>query len=359
MSGTPRQPRASFASRVAGIRMRAVSVVLRESRAGQGTHIDPERTTIPPLSTEWSSAWHAAASSPRMEKFADTLRPPTGGSVRDGVVDDLARYYSLRPEQVIERCLHWEAESVAEWRTANAAARDQLAEFYNSIKSWSFDLLWFGYLQAQGYAYPKHVVIADQVQLPSRARVLDFGSGVGVTSQLFAALGHRVDLADVSAPLLNFAQWRLEERGVKADYHHLPTALPDHEYDLITAMDTLVHVPDPQQTARELYKACRPGGHLAANFDVRRRSEENVWHLYEDDLPLRWAVERSGFVPIRLIDGMIWIYQARPMSGLSWRLRLAGAWLRLASPPARMVRAGRRAGARVLVGVLQWRARRA
>jgi SAM-dependent methyltransferase len=294
-----------------------------------------------------------------MALFVDTLRPLAGGSARAGVIDDLARYYQLSPAQVIHRCLRWEDESVDEWRSAASDTGDRLAQFYSSVTSWAFDLLWYSYLQTVGFGYPKNVIIADQLPLPDGARVLDFGSGVGATAQLFAALGHDVELADVSASLLNFAQWRLEQRGVKATYVHLPAQLPDGSYDLIMAMDTLAHVPDINVTAQELYRATRPGGYLATNFDVRRKSERNAWHLYDDDLPLRWAIERNGYIPVRLIDSEVWIYQARPTSGAAWWLQKASAWLRLASPPARGVRAVRRALGRVVLITLQRRRRNA
>jgi 2-polyprenyl-3-methyl-5-hydroxy-6-metoxy-1,4-benzoquinol methylase len=289
-----------------------------------------------------------------MRLFADTLRPPAGGSVRAGVIEDLAEYYRLTPAQVVHRCLHWEDESVEEWRAASPDTLEGLAQFYNSVTSWSFDLLWYSYLQTVGFAYPKHVVVANLLRRPDPgARLLDFGSGVGVTAQLFAALGYHVTLADISAPLLAFAQWRLEQRGVPATYVQLPAELPRASYDLITALDTFAHVPDAEQTARELHQATRPGGYLATNFDTRRQSERNAWHLYDDDLPLRWAIERAGYVPTKHIDGSLWIYQARPATGLAWRLRKASAWLRLASPPARGVRAVRHALARATLVTLQ------
>ena len=69
-----------------------------------------------------------------MRLFADSLRPPAGGSVRDGVIGDLAEYFQLSPEQVVHRCLHWEDESVQEWR-ASRDAPEGLAQFYDSVQS--------------------------------------------------------------------------------------------------------------------------------------------------------------------------------------------------------------------------------
>jgi 2-polyprenyl-3-methyl-5-hydroxy-6-metoxy-1,4-benzoquinol methylase len=330
------------------LRARLYAVLVRESEAGSGTHIDPEDPAVAPPSTAgWSKERFEAQASATMEVFADTMRAPDGGSVRDGVIADLADFYQVAPDEVVRRCLHWEEWSVEEWRDARADEPQGLARFYNSTESWSYDLLWYSYLQTLGYAVPNHVIAADWLPAaPAGARLLDFGSGVGVTAQLFAALGYEVTLADLSETLLGFAHWRLDRRNVPATYLHLPADLPHGAYDVVIALDTLAHVPDAAQTARQLYAATRPGGYLITNFDVRRKSERNAWHLYADDLPLRWAIERAGFVPVRKTPDNLAIYQARPVTGAA---RRAGAWLRLASPPVRAARAVRHAVARAIL----------
>lgn len=329
------------------LRNRAALIVQREQTTGQGRHVDPEHRPESKATARWSACKWRAMRSPAMTLFAAALRSPAGGTVRDGVIDDLAEYYGISPTEVVERCLSWEADSVAEWTAASG-----IDEFYNSTTSWAFDLLWYAYLQTDGIGYPESVIVADAVA-PHAAgrRVLDLGSGVGVTAQLWAALGYQVTLADVSETLLAFARWRLERRGVSADYVHLPAGgLPDG-LDLVTALDVIAHVPDIDATARQLRAAMNDGGLLVCNYDVRRASAANAWHLYEDDLPLRWAVQRAGFTPTRLVDGRLWIYRTCRTSGAGWVVRRAAAWCRLASPPARLIRAARRQLARAALAI--------
>ena len=145
----------------------------------------------------------------------------------------------------------------------------------------------------------------------------------------------------------------------EAGYIHLPADLPadlpDAAFDLITALDVLMLVPDIADTAARLHRALRPGGLLVGNFDVRRPSDTNAWHLYEDDLPLRWAIERAGFAPVRVVNGVMRDLPRRPgREGLAARLRTALAWTRLASPPVRGLRGGRHI---LLRGVLHARNR--
>ena len=329
------------------LRKRVIGMLPRRDSGVQGIQFDPA-DVAPPDRSFWRPAKRAAMDSPHLATFADLLRPPSGGSVRDGVIGDLAEYHELTQERVVDRCLRSEYESAQEWQ----AAAD-LDEFYNSIDSWTFNLLWYAYLQTAGFGYPETIVVANRLgEVPVDARMLDLGSGVGTTAQFFAAIGYEVTLADVSPVLLDFARWRLERRGVKATYLHLPADLPEGQYELVTALDVMAHVADTAETARQVHRALQPGGLFVANFDVRPKAPEHAWHLYEDDLPLRWAVERAGFVPVGLIDKILWVYQARPTTGFGWRVRTAVGWLRLASPPARAVRAARRACHRALRAVV-------
>ena len=41
---------------------------------------------------------------------------------------------------------------------AATTASHRLASFYQTTQSWAFDLLWFAYLQAEGYGYPTSVL---------------------------------------------------------------------------------------------------------------------------------------------------------------------------------------------------------
>jgi SAM-dependent methyltransferase len=290
-----------------------------------------------------------------MEVFADCLRPPGGGSVREGVIDDLGTYYGLTAEQVVERCLGWEAESIREWQAAGRDSAAGLTDFYDTVQSWSFDVLWYAYLQSAGYPYPASVVVADTIETMTggtgtggtgtggtgtgRGRMLDFGSGAGVTGQFFSALGWDVTMADVSATLLEFARWRHKRRGLDSNFLRLPADLPDGAFDLITAIDVFAQIPDAAETARRLHRALRPGGLLVTNFDVRPPSPANAWHLYKHAAPLRWAVERAGFTPVRLVDGFTWFYRVQPADSPATRMRIALAWVRLASPPSLTLRA--------------------
>lgn len=317
-------------------------------RASSGLHLDP--LAAPADQASWSPLQRAAMRSPQMRAFQRALlrepgeatAPLDAAELRAAVLDDLAAYFQLTPEECIERCVNWEIYSLQEWYAKQRDSAQAITDFYDTVQSWSFDLLWFACLQATGHAYPVSTVLARSLPVQPGARHLDFGSGAGVTSQLFAALGYETTLADISKPLLEFARYRLERRGTPASYLNLNhESLPAAKYDVITAIDTLVHVPDVTATARELHRALRPGGVLFANFDTRPKTYENAWHLYDDDRPLRWALHRAGFEPERGFDGMITRYRRVEPGTLSDHVHAMRDAVILRSPLRRWYRQAR------------------
>jgi SAM-dependent methyltransferase len=234
-----------------------------------------------------------------MELFRSCLRLPGTSDIRAAVLDDLTSYSGLSAEECVARCRGWEAWSVEEWSAADRSDPTGVTEFYRTTQSWAFDLLWYAYLQAEGYAYPTSVLALRAAGLNGRGHAhLDFGSGVGVTSQLFARAGYETTLADISTSLLDFAHHRFNRRGEHARLVNLnDEGIGTGAYDVITALDTLAHIPDLAATARSIHRALKPGGRLVTNFGIRPTSPENAWHLYDDDLDLRADVHRAGFVP--------------------------------------------------------------
>ena len=240
------------------------------------------------------------------------------------VLDDLSTYYHLSPEECKLRCLHWEEWSVREWRQGDRSTREGLQAFYDSLQSWSFDLLWYAYLQSCGYGFPSSVIAARFARHRCVGGThLDFGSGVGVTAQLFSRLGLTSTLADVSKPLLDFACWRLARHGDRAEPLLLSSAnLPTAAYDIVTAVDTLVHVPDFDATVRDLHRAIRPGGWLLTNFDVRKQGpDETAWHLYDNAVMLENRVERVGFVWRAILGGVLHCYQRANPNDIAFQAR--------------------------------------
>jgi SAM-dependent methyltransferase len=314
--------------------------VSADGRLKQGTHPDPVAPDYaPPDLTSVSSLWREALTSPEMAAWRQALRIDGQPDVRASVLDDLSTYYRLDPEECVRRCVNWEAWSVEEWQARDRSSPEAMREFYNSTESWSFDLLWYAYLESLGVVWPTPVIAARSLPGPARApRCLDFGSGVGDLAQMLLSIGYTVDLADVSRTLLNFARWRLERRNQQAGYIDLnDRVLPTNTYDVILAKDVLVHVPNFDETVRMLHAALKPSGLLLANLDTRPPSPENAWHLYADDMPLRRTLQNIGFEQTDSLHGFLLVYQRVEPTGLAHLVR-RGRNAVMFGPPRRLYR---------------------
>ena len=238
----------------------------------------------------------------RVLREALLLRGAVG--IRDSVLDDLRTFFTDSYFSTVDR--------------GERLAREQVA-------MWSVNLLWYAYVQAEGFADPVQVEIAAAAAAPTGARAhLDFGSGVGLTSQLFHAHGYELDLADIEDGLLDFASFRLERRGIRVRSIHLKReGLASGRYDVITAIDTLTFVPDFRAAVRDLRRALKSQGVLLANFDVRHDVQIGWAILHHDDLRLRRILQQTGFEPETRLSGGVRRYRAVDTEGIGHLRRFA------------------------------------
>jgi 2-polyprenyl-3-methyl-5-hydroxy-6-metoxy-1,4-benzoquinol methylase len=221
----------------------------------------------------------------------------------DVVVQELSEYFHLPETEVRKRCVHWEDDSVVEWKARDRSTREGLLDFYQTQTSWIFDTMWYHAQQYHGDKIAESVIVADGMKHLPAGKHLDFGSGPGSSSLFFHKLGWEVSLADVSTTMMDFARWRLARHGVTAPiYDTAHEALPEATFDLITAFDVIVHVPDVAATLAQLNRALRPDGHLVFNIDDRPMTERTAWHLYSEQYLILRQVRQAGFERLPKID---------------------------------------------------------
>jgi len=96
--------------------------------------------------------------------------------------------------------------------------------------------------------------------------VLDIGCGGGILAEALASRGARVTGIDMAEMSLDVARMHLRESGLEVDYR-LVTAeefAAGHagEYDIVTCLEMLEHVPDPAAIVAAAARALKPGGRL-------------------------------------------------------------------------------------------------
>ncbi|WP_035384364.1 bifunctional 2-polyprenyl-6-hydroxyphenol methylase/3-demethylubiquinol 3-O-methyltransferase UbiG [Ferriphaselus sp. R-1] len=94
--------------------------------------------------------------------------------------------------------------------------------------------------------------------------VLDVGCGGGILSESMATAGATVTGIDLAEKSLQVAKLHLLESGKQVDYRKIPVeelaAERPESFDVVTCMEMLEHVPDPQSVIRACSQLVKPGG---------------------------------------------------------------------------------------------------
>ena len=107
--------------------------------------------------------------------------------------------------------------------------------------------------------------------------VLDVGCGGGILSESMSVLGANVTGIDMGEAPLNVARLHAMESGQTIDYKKITAEqLADDqpgEWDMVTCMEMLEHVPDPASIVAACSKLVKPGG--AVYFSTLNRNPKS------------------------------------------------------------------------------------
>ena len=97
-------------------------------------------------------------------------------------------------------------------------------------------------------------------------KVVDIGCGGGILAESMSQSGADTTGIDLSEKALKVAELHALEVGAQLNYRSISAeALADEQseqYDVVTCMEMLEHVPDPASVVRACAKLCKPGGTL-------------------------------------------------------------------------------------------------
>ena len=100
----------------------------------------------------------------------------------------------------------------------------------------------------------------------SGKKVLDVGCGGGILSEAMAAKGAHVKGIDLGKAPLSVAQLHAKESDFEIDYEMISAediALREEQsYDVVTCLEMLEHVPDPESIVHSCAQLVKPSGHV-------------------------------------------------------------------------------------------------
>jgi len=123
---------------------------------------------------------------------------------------------------------------------------------------------------AQGEFKPLHEInplrlhyIDERASLEGK-NVLDVGCGGGILSESMAQRGAKVTAIDMGKAPLSVARLHAMEADIEVDYQQITVeelaAKMPGEFDTVTCMEMLEHVPDPASVINACYQLVKPGG---------------------------------------------------------------------------------------------------
>lgn len=97
-------------------------------------------------------------------------------------------------------------------------------------------------------------------------RVLDVGCGGGILAESMAQRGAQVTGIDLADKALKVAQLHVIESGNQVEYRKVSAEdyarEEPRQFDVVTCMELLEHVPDPASTVGACAALVKPGGHV-------------------------------------------------------------------------------------------------
>ncbi|MYM62889.1 bifunctional 2-polyprenyl-6-hydroxyphenol methylase/3-demethylubiquinol 3-O-methyltransferase UbiG [Pseudomaricurvus sp. HS19] len=97
-------------------------------------------------------------------------------------------------------------------------------------------------------------------------KVVDVGCGGGILAEALAQRGADVTGIDMGEAPLEVAKLHSLESGVQVNYRRITAeelaAEQPGQYDIVTCLEMLEHVPDPSSVIKACATLCKPGGHV-------------------------------------------------------------------------------------------------
>ncbi len=140
---------------------------------------------------------------------------------------------------------------------------EEIAKFATLANHWWDES---GELKTLHQINPLRVEYIKQKTSIAGLKIIDIGCGGGILTESLSKAGAIVTGLDMNKPLVNVAKLHQLESATNVEYLHTSAEAhanerPNH-YDVVTCLEMLEHVPNPEAIIEAASKLIKPGGQL-------------------------------------------------------------------------------------------------
>lgn len=114
-------------------------------------------------------------------------------------------------------------------------------------------------------------------------RVLDIACGVGYGTNLMSKIVPKADYTgvDISSSAIDYAKKMYSNSNINFHCQDAVSYRPENLFDCIVSLETIEHLPKPEEFISHIYEFLRPGGLLIGSVPITPSVDANPYHLHD------------------------------------------------------------------------------